>query len=282
MALSVQDAFAVLVGRLAPTAAEQAAAYSHRSSVETALRRRLPVKRFRQIGSFDHGTGVRHHADVDLLVSLGGIRPSTDAALAMVRMALREALPTTTIRVNRPAVVVRFAGGRQTWEVIPAPLYDIPAPSGWLTSAPTAHLDYVTGINTTAGKQGGAKALTRLIKAWKYYNKVPVSSFYLEMRAARYMATRRGFTADVDLRRLLQMLAETKLAPMNDPRKLSVGSRRRPHPATIAQRFPSWPPPRHAQEKPTMPLRPARSARRSGTGTSSSDAGSQRGDKIRS
>lgn len=229
MRLNVDDAFIALLTRLTPSTAELAAAYRHRSSVETALRNRLPVAKFRQIGSFDHGTGVRHHTDVDLLMSLRGERPSTDAALTMVKRALRQSFPRTTIRISRPAVVINFANGAETWEIVPAflrsndpaPLYDIPAPSGWLTSAPTAHLDYVTAINTAEGKQGGAKSLARLAKAWKYYNKVPISSFYLEMRAAQHMATRRSFSPASDLRRLLGRLVKDELASMNDPRQIS-------------------------------------------------------------
>lgn len=104
-----------------------------------------------------------------------------------VKSALTASFPTTVVRISRPAVVVEFAGGDETWEVIPGFIrsgsssklvYDIPGPSsGWIDSAPKEHLDYVNECNTKAGVKGGAKKLARLIKAWKYHNNVPISSF---------------------------------------------------------------------------------------------------------
>jgi hypothetical protein len=88
-----------------------------------------------------------------------------------------------------------------------------------MTSAPEEHLDYVNEINTTAGITGATKKLSRLIKAWKYYNNVPVSSFYLEMRAAQYMATQTSFIAVHDICYLLEHLEAIGLAAMNDPKQ---------------------------------------------------------------
>ena len=152
---------------------------------------------------------------------------SSETALAWVKSALQASFPNTTVRISRPAVVVEFAAGDETWEVIPGfykeaiadqSVYEVPAaPSGWMTSSPQAHLNYVTGFNTKEKAKGGAKSLARLIKAWKYYCNVPVSSFYLEMRAAKYMADEDSFMAIWDLCRLLEALNSHQLAAMNDP-----------------------------------------------------------------
>ncbi|MFE2719550.1 hypothetical protein ACFXKI_48725 [Streptomyces mirabilis] len=53
---------------------------------------------------------------------------------------------------------------------------------------------------------------------WKYYNNVPVSSFYLEMRAAQYMAGEPNFIAIWDICGLLEKLEGHQLAAMNDPK----------------------------------------------------------------
>lgn len=71
MPRTVNEAFEVFLERLVPTEAQRAAASTHRSSVETSLEKSLTVKRYRETGPFRHGTGVRNHADVDLLVSIG-------------------------------------------------------------------------------------------------------------------------------------------------------------------------------------------------------------------
>jgi len=126
-------------------------------------------------------------------------------------------------------VVAEFNAGRETWEVIPAfyksggdtPLYTIPGFGEWITSAPTAHLDYVNEVNNTAGISGGAKKLARYAKAWKYYKNVPLSSFYLEMRAAEYMARQTWFDAPQDMYYYLKDLQNRELAAMNDPKGLT-------------------------------------------------------------
>jgi hypothetical protein len=230
MARSVADGFSVFLDRLVPTEAQRSAAAKHRSSVETSIRGGMAVNLFRETGSFHHGTGVRNHCDVDLLVSIKENKPLTsDTALSWVKSALRASFPYTTVNIRRPAVVVDFAGGDERWEVIPGFLksrgtndpyvYDIPgAASGWLESAPMEHLAYVNEINKTAGRVGGAKSLSRLAKAWKYYNDVPISSFYLEMRAAQYMSTQSSFVAVWDICGLLESLYNHSLASMNDPK----------------------------------------------------------------
>ncbi len=224
---TVREAFQLFINRQVPTQGERQAAAAHRASVETALDP-LSIFGLWETGSFRHGTAVRGHCDVDVLVSLKDDRPANpDIALRRVKAALVFRFPNTSIRVSRPAVVVDFAGGAERWEVIPAyykrstptgSVYDIPAPGGtWLETSPDAHLKYVTQENKSPA--GGAKSLARLVKAWKYRNPttVRVSSFYLEMRAAKYMATESYFLPDMDFDRLLRSLASTELAPMNDP-----------------------------------------------------------------
>ena len=230
MKRSVEQGFDVFLQRLTPLASQREAAAKHRASIETSLKAAMPVTLFRETGSFNHGTGVRDHSDVDMLVSVNKARPgSSDTALTWVKNALTTSFPYTTVRISRPAVVVEFAGGDETWEVIPGfytsrggagvSVYDIPGPAtGWIDTAPLEHLDYVTEVNKLPKVTGGAKKLARLAKAWKYYNNVPVSSFYLEMRAANYIADEPTFVPVWDICRLLEHLESIGLTAMNDPK----------------------------------------------------------------
>ena len=232
MTLTVSQGFDKLLDRLIPLASQRAAATKHRASVEASLKSAMPVNLFREVGSFGHGTGVRGFHDVDLLVSIKATRPdSSDTALRWVRDALNASFPYTPVRVSRPAVVVEFAGKDETWEVIPGlitsnndsvKVYDIPgAASGWMRSAPLEHLAYVNSVNNADDIKGGAKKLARLVKAWKYYNDVPISSFYLEMRAAQYMTDEPSFIASQDMCRFLERLHRSGLDAMNDPKGVS-------------------------------------------------------------
>lgn len=227
MPRTVYEAFEVFLGRLVPTEAQRQAGASHRSSVKSTLEAKLAVNSFFESGSFTHATGVRGHSDIDVFVSLGGARPTSDTALRWVKDVLQARFPDTTIRISRPAVIVEFGGGYETWEVIPAFLpgrgtpsqlvYDIPgASSGWINSAPKEHLGYVNECDKKPNK-GNAKALARFVKAWKYYCNVPVSSFYLEMRAAQHVAAETTYIHVWDVCLLLESLDGMALAAMNDP-----------------------------------------------------------------
>lgn len=227
---TVNEAFETFVSRLTPTQAQRDAGAGHRASVKSALEAKLKVLNFYESGSFSHGTGVRNHSDIDAFVSLGNTKPeSSYTALGWVKDALSARFPLTTIEIRRPAVVVKFAGGYETWEVIPAFLtsrggkdvyiYDIPGPSAgsaWIDSAPNQHIKYVNECNKHA-RTGAAKDLARLIKAWKYNRNVPISSFYLEMRCAQHVASIDTYIHVYDVCLLLEKLVKHELAAMTDP-----------------------------------------------------------------
>ncbi|MCW2539793.1 MAG: hypothetical protein JWN95_1518 [Frankiales bacterium] len=178
-------------------------------------------------GSFRHGTGVSGKSDVDYFVSLKSAKPIwSSSILSAVRDALKERYPTTYIHSSSPAVVLEFGGGYERVEIIPAYFkdsvagvsrYEIPGVvTQWVESAPGAHLKYVNDCNAIP-TSGGAKSLARLAKAWKYYRDVPISSFYLEMRAANYMAKQSTLNYALDVYYFLRSLEIAGLAPMNDP-----------------------------------------------------------------
>jgi hypothetical protein len=234
MARTVTQAFDEFLKRLTPLEAEREARAKHREGVEASLRSSIDVSRFYEIGSFTNGTGIRKHCNIDLLVSIKGAKPgSSDTALGWVKNALTASFPHTRVRISRPAVVVEFANGNETWEIIPAfaagrrdddnvLLYEIPgAETGWMESAPDAHVNYINEVNGMSKVAGAAKKLARLAKAWKYYNEIPVSSFYLEMRAAEYISGEETHIPVWDICGLLQRLDQISLAPMKDPKTVA-------------------------------------------------------------
>lgn len=225
MPRTVDAALQTYLTLLTPTATERQVAALHRATIETTLRSELSVVEVRETGSFSHGTGLRGRSDVDLIVALNYARPmSPTTALHWVRDALVDRFPRTSIRTSSPTVVVSFAGGNEIFEVAPGFLsatepvsrYWIPRPpSGWMETAPAAHLRYVTDVNKNP--PGGAKALARLLKAWKAAQRVPVSSFYLEMAAAEHMAGEPYFDALSDLQAIFQKLNVSQFRALTDP-----------------------------------------------------------------
>ena len=226
MARTDNEAFEEFLSRLVPTQAQRDAGANHRASVRAALEARLSVNNFYETGSFSNGTGVRNYSDIDALVSLGHAKPeSSYTALNWVKDALTARFPRTPVKIRRPAVVVEFGGGFDTWEVIPAFLtfrggkeqfvYDIPGPSAgaaWIDSAPKEHLAYVNECNEKPHK-GDAKDLVRLIKAWKYCSNVPV----FEMRCAQHVKAQTTYIHVWDVCQVLESMNGHQLAAMNDP-----------------------------------------------------------------
>ncbi len=228
MATDSTEAFENFLSWLVPTDANRAAAASHRSSLYSKLNSAYGLYRMFESGSFSHGTGVSGYSDVDYFVSLKTDRPAySSSILTSVRDTLKERYPNTVIQVRRPAVVVNFGSGYETCEVIPAYAqgnvregemkFLIPGvTTEWLESTPESHLKYVNSCNAKPG-EGYAKSFARLIKAWKYYRDVPISSFYLEMRAAKYISGQTTVVYAYDLAFFLEELSDGGLAAMNDP-----------------------------------------------------------------
>jgi hypothetical protein len=59
------------------------------------------------------------------------------------------------------------------------------------------------------------------LKAWKFFRAVPISSFYLELRVAKYASDEKAIVYDIDVRNVLKMLWDGQLAAMQDPMGVS-------------------------------------------------------------
>lgn len=216
-----------LLSKYAPSSTEFDAARGHRSSIESRLDVWLGLHEMFETGSLRHGTGVSGHSDADYIASLKGSRPTSTTALNKVKEALQNRFPSTTINVRRPAVVCRFNGGLETVEVVPAYPADSgywiadPKEGGWMRTHPKDHNSYVNRVNQK--HSGAAKKMARLAKTWKYERNVPVSSCYLEMRAAKYVDGETYIDLILDIYYYLKKLKDNELAAMNDP--TGLGSR---------------------------------------------------------
>ncbi|MDD4976699.1 MAG: hypothetical protein PHY93_20255 [Bacteriovorax sp.] len=229
MPRTLDEGFRDFLTKLTPTTAESDAAKSHRNSIETRLKLDFgAVKRFVRIGSFGNGTSISGYSDVDYLASLPTDKLSQNSgySLTKVRDSLDARFPSTGVRVNCPAVVCPFGtSASETTEIVPADyvgesngfkIYEIPdCADGWMRASPDAHNDYVRSID--AKLNGKVKPLIRYLKAWKYYRQVPISSFYLELRIAKYAQTESSIDYAIDIKSVLQSLMNNSLADMQDP-----------------------------------------------------------------
>ena len=233
MVKTVEEGFRVFHGRLTPTGGESEAAKRHRASIEACLKKNFEITRFFRTGSLGNGTSIRGYSDVDYFASIPreNLKQKSSATLREVRDVLDVRFPNTGVAVRTPAVLVPFGtDASESTEVVPADfigedengylIYEIPDGSdGWTKSSPSAHNAYVTNINDELGKK--VKPLVRFLKAWKYYQNVPISSFYLELRVAKYASGENSIEYSFDVRSVLKMLWDNQLAAIQDPMGIS-------------------------------------------------------------
>lgn len=228
MPRDIKKGFDDFHNKIKTSAVETAAAKSHRASIESCLKNNFGLKRFTRIGSFGNGTNINGCSDVDFLASIptSELTQTSTASLSKVRSALNYRFSSTNIRVSTPAVVCPFGTYKsEDTEVVVADyirekngfkVYEIAdSNGGWMEVSPDSHNDYVARVNKK--HDGKVKPLVRFIKAWKYYRDVPISSFYLEMRVAKYADGESSIIYDIDVNQILAMLDANKLATMQDP-----------------------------------------------------------------
>ncbi len=237
MPKTLEEGFDTFLGRLVPLSSEHDAAVSHKNSVKSCFENNFKCYEFFETGSFGNATGVRHHSDTDYFAVCPSDKfPSNSST--MLRTA-KEALQstfwqTTGIEVRTPAVRIPFGTyASETIEVTSCnfigmidtpvgnkPYYNIADYSGgWMNSSPKAHNSYVKREDDRLG--GKLKPLIRLIKAWKFYNSVPINSFYLELRATKYAEDEKAVIYDIDLHHIIKKLYDNDLASIQDPMGIS-------------------------------------------------------------
>ena len=228
MPRSIEQGFSDFLANIKSTAAETSATVSHRASIKACLENKFGLKRFTRIGSFGNGTNVSGYSDVDYLACLPttSLKQSSDYSLRLVKDALAARFPTTGVMIRRPTVLCPFGKYKsQHTEIVVADyvkdesgykVYEIAnSIDGWTQICPDAHNAYVDRVDKKHG--GQVKPLIRFIKAWKFYRDVPIKSFYLEMRVAKYADDESSIVFSIDVKRILTMLRDNKIAALQDP-----------------------------------------------------------------
>jgi len=232
MPRTIEQGFEDFLSKLKPQKTESDAAKSHRTSIESCLKNNFGLKRFVRIGSFGNWTSVSRHSDVDYLACLptDQLTQVSTSTLVKVRNALDIRFPNTGVAVNCPAIAVPFGTRKsEITEIVPADhvgesngfkVYEIADCSGgWMKASPDAHNAYVKSVDEKLS--GKVKPLIRFLKAWKFFRDVPISSFYLELRVAKYASDEKAIIYDMDVRNVLKLLWDGQLADMQDPMGVS-------------------------------------------------------------
>jgi len=229
---TIKQGFTTFHSRITPGKYESGKASSHKSSITRRLEDYFDLNQLFYSGSANNGTSISYYSDVDFFASIprNKLKNNSGTSLREIKECLQERFPNTSIYVDSPAVVLDFGSGDWgTAEVIPADyieqkggrnVYDIPNGSGgWTRSSPSTHTSYVTTENNRLNRR--LKPLIRFLKAWKYYCNVPISSFYLELRATKWMEGESSIVYDIDLNSIFRKLYDCDLAAIRDPKGIS-------------------------------------------------------------
>jgi hypothetical protein len=237
MAKTLDQGFETFLSWLVPLTSEHDKAKSHKDSVKSCLEKNFQCYSFFETGSFGNSTGVRHYSDTDYFAVMPTNEVSSDSTytLRKVKEALQETFwRTEGIIVNSPAVRIPFGQyASETLEITPSTFnglvdtpvgskgsYDIPDyEGGWMKSSPQAHNAYVKREDERLNYK--LKPLIRLIKAWKFYNNVPISSFYLELRTTKYAEGESSIVYDIDIKNVMKILYDNNLPSVQDPMGIS-------------------------------------------------------------
>ena len=232
MPRTVDEGFRDFLKNLTPSSYESDAARRHRASIEQCIKSNFGLRRFWRTGSFGNGTSISGYSDVDYMASIPSenLNQNSSSSLTKLRTALDTRFPNTGVRTSCPAVVVPLGtDAKETTEITPAnylrttnsfKVYDIPdCAGGWMEASPDAHNEYVRSVDSKLSYK--VKPLIRFIKAWKYLQKVPISSFYLELRVAKYASDEKSILYSTDIKRIFALLDNIDLAQIRDPMGIS-------------------------------------------------------------
>lgn len=228
----LERAFTAFHLSLCPREHEARLVRGHRASIRRCLKNKFELRTFSQCGSFGNGTSIFRHSDTDYLAYLPPhkIPKNSKTLLRDVCAALKSTFPRTGAVTNSPAIQVPFGSfPSQTTEVVPAKycgqtktghaIYEIAdGNGGWIRTSPLSHNAHVRARDEILHKR--LKPLICFLKAWKYFNRVPISSFYLEMYAASYMKGKSKVVFDRDLAGIFAHL-QKNLRPLRDPTGVS-------------------------------------------------------------
>jgi len=207
----------------------------HRDQVEGRLNAKFQLSGIKRIGSFSRGTAIRSSSDLDLLavirredVTRGGKVVSSQTVMLNVRDGLKERFPSSDIGRDGQAVVVDFAQGRETVDVVPAyyqgpglgnyPVYRIPdGRGGWMETSPELHNKFIADADKASGFK--LKNVVRLMKAWGQSRAAAgeLTSLHLELLLASQGTCLGVKSYSSCLRDTFQLLSSRECRALQDP-----------------------------------------------------------------
>jgi hypothetical protein len=233
MVKTLEDGFQRFLERITPDVTNVRLDWDYQARIEDCLDRHFGLYAFFLGGSYFYGTSIRGFSNVDYIASLGEGRLPNDSisCVTLLKETLDERLPGVQAEAQAFAVsILAEEETRRRVRIVPAKLagqtslghrvYAVPdGAGGWMTSSPDARRAIIEAVNWDL--ESKLIPLIRLVKAWKYFRRVPISSFYLELRCTEYAAHERMLVYSVDFGDVLQEIWDDQFGEIKDLRGIA-------------------------------------------------------------
>ena len=155
----------------------------------------------RYVGSFGRNTATGYVSDIDMLFEMpwsvynsynAYIGNGQSALLQAVKNSIATTYPNTNLKGDGQIVQVKFSDDMR-FEVLPAfknddgsyTFADSNGGGSWKKTNPIPEIDSISTGDTLTNNN--LRPLCRMIRAWKYYNSVPISGLLIDTLAYRFL-----------------------------------------------------------------------------------------------
>lgn len=200
---------------------------SYLTDIEVSLSPVFNPVRFLRVGSLENGTGIERYSKRDLLLISSAFKNVSDlnSALEDVQILLADRFGGVTADSHSVHIPLEGAAGNCV-VIIPA-VYSgqtaqghvsygiLDLKTGLRSISPEAFDGYLTFLDLQLEQK--VRRLIKYIKAWKYFRRVPIASFYLAAHILRYSAGRSELVYSLAIRNIFEVLRESGLGSIEDP-----------------------------------------------------------------
>jgi len=224
---TVVDGFAEFAEALAPKYSESEQAETNLTRIERSLTSKYAMQYLAPYGSTGHGTHVNDcsASDCFAVIPTSNLYEDSERSINEVCDALKVEFPDAFLAEGRPVIVIAFGEKLSNrHHIVPAftqptetefDVYAVPAPrKRWVRVSPGAHSAWINELDRDLNTN--LKPFVRMVKAWSYFNKQPIWSYYLELCVADFFKKDAAVLYPADLNNFFRYLMARQLAAFDN------------------------------------------------------------------
>lgn len=221
------DGFADFAALLVPKHTRSKVAEANLAVIKRQLERHYAMSSLVPYGSSGHGTNVTEYSARDrfAVIPKSRLHELSGASLAEICELFKRKFPDAFVTEGRPVIAVPY-GERlsERHHIVPAIFlgedgghdkFSIPAPRDrWVVVCPGAHSAWINRLDKELNNN--LKPFIRMVKAWSYFNKQPIWSYYLELSVADFLKKDASIIYATDLKNFFAYMHKRNLEPFRN------------------------------------------------------------------